>query len=594
MQPIAFRIKDFRSIRDSGICPLSGDGITVLAGQNESGKTAVLSALRDFDIMPTEPPMTPEFLPEGDDEAEPQVAIQFSVEPDELAKLYLQSGMLAPPQFAGFIETATTIWITRDLTTNHFRFDPEIIAMWEGFDEDATSPEGESESNDDTPLEEGASAEEQQLKPASAEAHADELYTSWPIFVYFDSFSDALPRATVVSTLVARKGVPQIVIDFLELAEIDPNRLIQLSTDPKQLGNYLSRRNAVITGDFLTYWKQRTGGTNAVELHARSFRDEEGTLNLAFFVRDRVDQYPDQRSKGFLWFLSFYLRLAAAHKKVPNSTRILLVDEPGSYLHARAQRDILHLFEDRLAAGGQRIIYTTHSPYLLPAASLYRVRLVVKDPSKGTLVLDRLTHPALRGDEFADTLSPVLTSIGIDIQGALSFVRPKNLLVEGITDYLYLTRWATEFNPDIAEQINIFPCFGAGTIHTLASLLLGWGLQFAVLVDRDTAGTRAKDRLHRDLLIPPERIVQPKDAVAIEDVFSAEDFRKVLLALDPNFTLLPEERPSTAIERQKIDKVLLARRFSELHADGMEFTGKTRNAIQRLLKDIVTAVEHPG
>jgi AAA15 family ATPase/GTPase len=50
MRPIAFQILDFKSIENSGICKLSGDGITVLAGQNEAGKTAVLTALRDFDL----------------------------------------------------------------------------------------------------------------------------------------------------------------------------------------------------------------------------------------------------------------------------------------------------------------------------------------------------------------------------------------------------------------------------------------------------------------------------------------------------------------------------------------------------------------
>lgn len=40
----SFRIKNFRSIKDSGKCYLSPN-ITVLAGKNESGKTNVLEAL---------------------------------------------------------------------------------------------------------------------------------------------------------------------------------------------------------------------------------------------------------------------------------------------------------------------------------------------------------------------------------------------------------------------------------------------------------------------------------------------------------------------------------------------------------------------
>jgi hypothetical protein len=44
-----FRIKNYRSIIDSGDCYLASD-ITILAGKNESGKTAILEALEDFNL----------------------------------------------------------------------------------------------------------------------------------------------------------------------------------------------------------------------------------------------------------------------------------------------------------------------------------------------------------------------------------------------------------------------------------------------------------------------------------------------------------------------------------------------------------------
>ena len=46
----SFRIKNSRSIKDSGVCYLSDDNITVIAGKNEAGKTAALEALEDFNI----------------------------------------------------------------------------------------------------------------------------------------------------------------------------------------------------------------------------------------------------------------------------------------------------------------------------------------------------------------------------------------------------------------------------------------------------------------------------------------------------------------------------------------------------------------
>ena len=44
----SFRIKNYRSIVDTGWNNLSPDNVTALIGQNESGKTSVLEALRSF------------------------------------------------------------------------------------------------------------------------------------------------------------------------------------------------------------------------------------------------------------------------------------------------------------------------------------------------------------------------------------------------------------------------------------------------------------------------------------------------------------------------------------------------------------------
>ena len=45
---IKFRIKNYKSIVDSETFYLD-DKLTVLAGKNESGKTAILEAIEDFD-----------------------------------------------------------------------------------------------------------------------------------------------------------------------------------------------------------------------------------------------------------------------------------------------------------------------------------------------------------------------------------------------------------------------------------------------------------------------------------------------------------------------------------------------------------------
>ena len=87
MKPLAFRIYDYRSIIDSREFSASGDGITVLAGQNEAGKTAVLCALNDFDRKPGEASATPEIRPEDNFEADPRVAVKFCLDEGDLESL---------------------------------------------------------------------------------------------------------------------------------------------------------------------------------------------------------------------------------------------------------------------------------------------------------------------------------------------------------------------------------------------------------------------------------------------------------------------------------------------------------------------------
>lgn len=604
MKPLAFRIRDFRSIKDSGIFSASGDSITVLAGQNEAGKTAVLLALRDFDLSPGELPETPEFRPEGDLEAEPRVAVQFCLEEGDLSSL---RESIEFSEFFDRFSEMDTFWIERRLLTGTYVLDEKIWAAAEASRNTDISVPSDTTEAIDNPADRGEDQDPAEVDadteigegpktpiPPSKEDLATKMHLLWPAFVYFDAFQDTLPRQIEVDSLLPGSGasstVPQSVRDFIALANIEPTKLQELAPHDKMLGNYLDQRGTSVTGDFLTYWQQKVDGDQNVHLRVEHLRDESGKLKLAFYVRDHVDQYPEQRSKGFLWFLSFYLRLTGERKTSSDGNRLLLIDEPGSYLHARAQRDILHLFESRIVPREQ-IIYSSHSPFLMPSHTLHRVRLVMKTHQDGTRVYDRLTHPELRGQDFADALTTLIQAIGIDLSQAFTFHRPKNLFVEGITDHIYLTNWAQLFRPVFNTEANILPGFGAPSLLTLASLFIGWRQQFAVLLDRDVEGTKMRHRLTRDFLIPEDRIVQPRDALSIEDFFSVEDFRALLATLDPTLTLNSNEDPSAAVKRQNIDKVLLARTYAERVGRGeTTLTKRTQDRIERLLDDLAQAV----
>jgi hypothetical protein len=311
LEAIAFRIWDFKSITDSGECNLSADNITVLAGQNESGKTAILQALRDFDLSEGSKPETPDYTPDGRlDSAKPRVAVKFTVNRQELTNFLTEMSFAIPLEVKSKIVADGYLWVIRDLPTGTFSLAEDQMGFWKSA---PPAPPGS-----DKPLQEGT------VEATTPDAFASALWSAWPPFIYFDSFEDTLPRTVDVSLIQAAaeapKGrpasspasmLPRPVEDYITLSGIDPQVIRKFSTEDKALNNYLSNRSACITGDFLTYWKQKAGKEQTVKLEVRHQRSAQGVQQLAFYVHDQTDQYPEQRSKGFVWFLSFYLRLAA-------------------------------------------------------------------------------------------------------------------------------------------------------------------------------------------------------------------------------------------------------------------------------------------
>ena len=79
------------------------------------------------------------------------------------------------------------------------------------------------------------------------------------------------------------------------------------------------------------------------------------------------------RSADSIWFFSFLVTFSQVKKDHGNV--IILLDEPGLNLHGRAQADLLRYIEEMLRPEHQ-VIFTTHSPFMVPADRLDWVRTV--------------------------------------------------------------------------------------------------------------------------------------------------------------------------------------------------------------------------
>ena len=331
-----------------------------------------------------------------------------------------------------------------------------------------------------------------------------------PRVVLFNSFNDILPPKLDFSEFInveLLKEKYRIVEDFAKLSNIDREKLA--SADEHGKVNITNRASRITSTKFGKFWHQKP-----IELSLKL--DGQKVL---FSIQDEGKETvyrPEQRSKGLQWYISFFLRLTSESK----SNNLILIDEPGLYLHATAQLDVLTLFEE--LAQFNQIIFSTHSPYLIDASKLGRIRLVTKNPKTGNIEINNFHK-----DADLETLTPIITAIGLDLTKGFALPNNKNIIVEGISDYYYLQAMINYLKINegysFPDDITFIPCVGNTNEGSVASLLHGYGLRYKILLDRK--GTeKTRNALIRDG-IDVENIVEvgKNSAESIEDLFDLED-----------------------------------------------------------------------
>jgi predicted ATP-dependent endonuclease of OLD family len=218
---------------------------------------------------------------------------------------------------------------------------------------------------------------------------------------------------------------------------------------------------------------------------------------------------------------------------------IILLDEPGLTLHGKAQADLLRYIEEELLPHHQ-VIFTTHSPFMVPADKLQCVR-VVED------VVDRSgTRPAVEGTKVRsdvmatdrDTLFPLQGALGYDLTQSL-FVGKNTILVEGPSDILYLQALSAALKRRGREGLDsrwvLCPSGGLDKVRSFVSLFGGNQLNVAVLTDLAKSDKKKIEDLKRSQILAAQKIhtfeeFTGKDVSDVEDVFAPELFSRIVNA----------------------------------------------------------------
>jgi len=556
MKLISFEIENFRSLKSTK-CHLA-ESLTVLAGKNESGKTSILNALQSLN---DESEFTDSDKPiNATDDGISRIIYNFEItarEQNEIVKDYVvdlskvkkeinisiipkeDEYHISGPFYDDVlnqIETWTNsekyeilfhyndamdLILSKNLEPLNIDFrESDIAQIIKTLDDYLGNLERNPQTNQQIHPDVHNSVTILKSLFNEHEGKEDKITTRiWdtrPKVVLFSSFDDLLPDSVPYGEFIndiTLKNKYSIVHDLITLAKLDVKKLN--NKDRQLRENLTAKASKIATKKFQNFWEQ-----NAIDF---KFSIDEPTVSI--FIKDRKQEgyfKPEQRSKGLQWFLSFYLRLEAQSNLENN---LILIDEPGLYLHAKAQQNVLAVLEE--LSKKNQIIYTTHSPYLIDPDNLQRVRLVVKD--------DKTNKTTVTGSFYnggdADTLTPIITAIGLDLQRELLFSKDLNIVMEGVSDYYY-SRAMLEFirNSDkefyFPNTISFIPCMGHTTIGLIVSLLMGLDFKFKVMLDRkDTAKTLNKLKNHG---LPDNQflLVGKNDNDSIEELFSNEEQKK--------------------------------------------------------------------
>lgn len=505
------RITDYRSVEDSGVVPLD-DEVTCLVGKNESGKTAFLQALHLLnplnpikgkttydEVMDYPSRKSSAYKKVRDTSPATVVRATFELEEHEAAAVREDLGAHALKALtvrieagygpsktysAQYDETAVVKHLASALevpSADRKAIDAAqtVLALREALAAVAEPTSAVTE----------LAARLAEWRDGSLGKYLlDRYWDRWlPVFFYFDDYSTMRGRVSMpfIKSREAADTLEESEKTFLALlATVDADLADFETVNFERLTRELEGAANGITEQVFQYWTQNKNLRLEIRVSAADPADEppldQGPIvNVRIYNPRHYVSVPfDERSRGFVWFFSFFAYFSNIEQQEGRRT-ILLLDEPGLALHATAQGDFLRFIDAELAKNHQ-VLYSTHSPFLVKPDRFDRVRTVQDVDGKGTQV----SADVFRTD--SETVFPLQTALGYELAQTL-FVGPDCLLVEGPSDLLYLQVLSQACEAAGLTGLDprwvVTPVGGADKLGTFVSLLGANQLNVAALID---------------------------------------------------------------------------------------------------------------
>jgi len=152
---------------------------------------------------------------------------------------------------------------------------------------------------------------------------------------------------------------------------------------------------------------------------------------------------------------------------------IILIDEPEIHLHPQMIKRLFDLFEENISE--KQIFLTTHSTLFVQPELLSRVYRTVQDKEQGTHF-----HSLAGAKVDTNRLEQELNADNCEM-----FFADRVLLVEGISDRIFMRSLLQTFYRNTQLDIKVIPVHGKENVDTYVELLRAFHIRYFVMLDKD-------------------------------------------------------------------------------------------------------------
>jgi len=366
-----------------------------------------------------------------------------------------------------------------------------------------------------------------------------EMYKENPYKCHYWEYNNKylLPNSIDIATFIETPSNYKSLENIFLLCKREDIKL-EFTDAKSQDGDYqnlLSQVSTEVTKTFRTIWKDFKD--TAIELLPDG-------ANISIKITDKAKYSCEDRSDGFKKFISILLMLSTQVRANKIGERdVILIDEPDQSLYptsARYLRDELLKIAEK-----SKVIYSTHSPYMIDSSCIDRHLIVEKDKKNDITTANKQDKNAtFSNDEL------LRNAIGTSIFECL---QDKNIIFEGWLDKELFSKYC-EFNKnkDFNNTGKVF-LDGIKGVKLLVQILILANKKFIIVADSDSVSNEKKKEFEKDYTEYADCWLSYGDVVS--SISTMEDFVKkeyIETCIKVEFTDFKYDNSKNAIQNIEI------------------------------------------